>query len=222
MDHSNEEVCLISKELDLITSLQIPYSDSETICSSCSPLEFSKIYEQEMDNQLEKFACYISQESEKAKKKRGRKPLRPNDPIRKKTEIKDKYWLRAFRNFIKAHFGLVNRSLTAKQAEFWEFYISKEGKPGKEGTFLSYGKSYKGFLFAEKSFKQLFKAWLLEFGYKELSKKHEPGTDMWFIYWDYALKEIASEGNSFELYQDLIKGKSKQLEINEAVDFFFN
>ena len=33
--------------------------------------------------------------------KRGRRPLRPYDPIRKKTEEKDKYWLRAFRSYIR-------------------------------------------------------------------------------------------------------------------------
>lgn len=40
---------------------------------------------------------FISEHKEK--RKRGRRPIRPQDPIRKKTEEKDKYWLRAFRSY---------------------------------------------------------------------------------------------------------------------------
>ena len=35
--------------------------------------------------------------------KRGRKRLRPNDPIRTKTEEKDKFWLRAFRSYMRKY-----------------------------------------------------------------------------------------------------------------------
>ena len=91
MDSVNEEAYIIQKEFARIFEYSLVCSDNETICSPSLVEEFSKIYEQELDNQLEKYGCLPKQESNIEKKKRGRKLLRPNDPIRKKTEIKDKY-----------------------------------------------------------------------------------------------------------------------------------
>lgn len=52
------------------------------------------------------------------KKKRGRRPLRPFDPIKKKTEEKDKYWLRAFRSYMKFYFAHIEDSLNEEEKEF--------------------------------------------------------------------------------------------------------
>ncbi|OMJ93502.1 hypothetical protein SteCoe_3474 [Stentor coeruleus] len=222
MDSYNKDACVISKDLVFFIDECHTYSDNETICSSCSISdEFFKFYEQEMDNMLEKYAFNISQEPVKEKKKRGRKPLRPNDPIRKKTEIKDKYWLRAFRNFVKNHFSLIKKLITGDELIFWLQYISRSGKPGKDSGFLSYGKNYKSFLFREKSFHKIFKAWFMEFGCEELSKKYEFGSDLWFIYYDYALKEIASEGHNCEEIQEAFRRRLKPQEHCETVDCFF-
>ncbi|OMJ89962.1 hypothetical protein SteCoe_7748 [Stentor coeruleus] len=222
MDSYNEDPCVISKDLAYLIDICPSFSDNETICSSCSiSEEFFKIYEQEMDNMLEKYANNIIQEPIKEKKKRGRKPLRPNDPIRKKTEIKDKYWLRAFRNFVKNNFSILKKFFTKTELDFWLHYIGKCGKPGKDSGFLSYGKNYKSYLYKEKSFHKVFKAWFLEFGCEELSKKYEFGSDLWFIYHDYALKEIATEGHDCEEIRDILKKKFKPQDHFETVDCFF-
>lgn len=210
MDALNEENFCSTKELDVILENDQICSENETFCSSYSFIEeFSKIYEQELDNQLDKYRFQLTQSSDKVKKKRGRKLLRPNDPIRKKTEIKDKYWLRAFRNFVKVNINKFKDFFSSTQLEFWDYYVSNSGKPGKNSKFLSYGKSYKNFLFAEPSFLEIFKAWLLEFGQAEISKKYEPGSDLWFIYYDYALKEIAFGDNDCSFFRKFLKEDKK-------------
>ena len=195
MDEFYELECYALKDHPNARECSQFLSDNETISSLWSVNSFSKHYEKELDNQLEKYASIPLQEVQNIKKKRGRKPLRPNDPIRKKTEIKDKYWLRAFRNFVKINFSIIKRIFTMNQLEFWLCYISKAGKPGKDSKFLSYGKNYKAYLYLGPGFLDLFKAWFLEFGKTELSRRYEQGSDLWFIYYDYALKEIADRGS---------------------------
>ena len=53
-----------------------------------------------------------------AQKKRGRKPIRPNDPIKKKTEEKDKYWLRGFRGYMKNHYNEIAHTLNPEEQAF--------------------------------------------------------------------------------------------------------
>lgn len=198
-----------------------PYlSDNETICSFCSINEgFSQNYEQELDNQLEKYAFLPVHEYPKVQKRRGRKPLRPNDPIKKKTEIKDKYWLRAFRNFVKSNFSLIKKLFTIKQLEFWICYISKSGKPGKDSAFLSYGKKYKEFLYSGSMFLDVFRAWFLEYGEYELLRRYKRDSDLWFIYYDYALKEIANGGTDSKIFREALQknGKLDLVVINNAI-----
>ncbi|CAG9321133.1 unnamed protein product [Blepharisma stoltei] len=124
------------------------------------------------------------------KKKRGRKPLRPFDPIKKKTEEKDKYWLRSFRSYMKFHYPQIENSLTEEDKEFWLFYLGSKGKPDKGGKFLSYGKKYKDFLFSHQNFIKEYRQWFAECGQAELNKKCEVGSDLWFVYYDYASKEL--------------------------------
>jgi hypothetical protein len=220
MDRFMEEACLFSKEILTISELGPHLSDAETICSSCSHADFSLNYEREMDSQLEKYAFDFIQEPEKAKKKRGRKPLRPNDPIQKKTEIKDKYWFRAFRNFIKIHLPKVKSQFDEDSLEFWNMYTSKEGKPGKESSFLSYGRSYKSFLYNEKTFASVFKAWFVEFGEMELQKKYKQESDLWFIYYDYAAKEIARDGSNFSTFREIFSKRIKSQESSKKASIF--
>mmetsp|Transcript_30186 Transcript_30186/g.29863 ORF Transcript_30186/g.29863 Transcript_30186/m.29863 type:complete len:123 (+) Transcript_30186:39-407(+) len=52
------------------------------------------------------------------RKKRGRKPIRPNDPIKKKTEEKDKFWLRSFRSYISNNYPHFKTKLTAEENSF--------------------------------------------------------------------------------------------------------
>jgi hypothetical protein len=127
---------------------------------------------------------------EVAKKKRGRKPLRPNDPIRTKTEEKDKFWLRAFRSYIRKHVDSVWRELTDEEKYFWKFYFSANGKPGKKRKFLSYGKVYKSFLFDNKFFKVRFKEWFTSEGDSVLERKYKPGTNEYFVYYNYCQTEL--------------------------------
>jgi hypothetical protein len=66
----------------------------------------------------------------------------------------------------------------------------------------------------------LFKAWLLEFGEAELSKRYSQGSDLWFIYYDYALKEIAETRSSSSYFRDILKNKFKVQDSNETIDHF--
>lgn len=129
--------------------------------------------------------------------KRGRRPLRPYDPIRKKTEEKDKYWLRAFRSHIRKVIESKEVQMGREELEFWEFYLGPNGKPGKAHKFLSYGKKYKCYLFANQFFVEKFRAWFDANGEALLIKKYEPGTAEWFVFYDYAARDLYyySSGN---------------------------
>ena len=85
-------------------------------------------------------------------KKRGRKPIRPNDPIKKKTEEKDKYWLRGFRGYMKTKYPDIAHTLTPEEQAFWLDHLSTKGVPDKGNVFFSYGKRYKNHLFCQPSF----------------------------------------------------------------------
>ncbi|OMJ77618.1 hypothetical protein SteCoe_22743 [Stentor coeruleus] len=125
-------------------------------------------------------------------KKRGRKPIRPNDPIKKKTEEKDKYWLRGFRGYMKTRYNEINHTLTPDDQNFWLEHLSPKGIPDKGNVFSSYGKRYKNHLFSRSSFVYYFQEWFHELGEIELSKKCRPGSDLWFVFFDYASKELVN------------------------------
>jgi hypothetical protein len=122
--------------------------------------------------------------------KRGRRPLRPYDPIRKKTEEKDKYWLRAFRSHIRKVVESKELQMNKDEHEFWEFYLGPNGKPGKAHKFLSYGKKYKTYLFSYSFFVEKFRTWFDSNGESLLLKKYEPGTAEWFVFYDYAARDL--------------------------------
>lgn len=132
-----------------------------------------------------------SDEQEKPKV-RGRKKLRPGNPL--KTEVLDKYWLRAFKNYAKScYFEL--RSICTDR-EFWSWYISK-GKPGKNGEFLSYNSNYKQRLFSNPSFCAGFAAWAICLGWCLKPKKSLKVP--WEYYFNYLFQELIpnalSQGN---------------------------
>lgn len=133
--------------------------------------------------------------SPKGSKKRGRKPLRPFDPVKKKTEEKDKYWLRSFRGYMKTNYQLLRVEMTAEDRAFWREHLGPEGKPEKGRryvllSFLSYGRSYKDYLFSNSSFTSLFQRWFAQEGARELEKKYGRGSDLWFVFYDFAEKEL--------------------------------
>ena len=129
---------------------------------------------------------------EPPKKKRGRRPIRPNDPIKKKTEEKDKYWLRAFRAYMRLEFPSLRPHLEPESVRFWHAYLGRDGKPGKGHKFKSYGKDYKNFLFQNASFVQQFCRWFDEKAEELLSKKYQPGSDNWCVYYDYAARDLCN------------------------------
>lgn len=143
------------------------------------------------DPQPPKIACVRIVYSA-GKNKRGRKPLRPQDPVRRKTEEKDKYWLRAFRAFMQSRFQAEKKSMAGEDRFFWREYLSTEGKPDKGNKFLSYGQKYKDYLFSHTTFTVHFKEWFLQFGQSTLEQKYKPSSDLWFVYYDYAQKELLS------------------------------
>ena len=114
---------------------------------------------------------------------RGRKKLRPGNPL--KTEVLDKYWLRAFKNFVKQnYFDLKNIS---NDKEFWNWYFTK-GKPGTNGEYLSYNSQYKQRLFGNPSFCAAFAAWGLATGGNLKPKKSLKAS--WEFYFNYFLQEL--------------------------------
>jgi len=175
------------------------FSESDTWGSAPeSPNSGTLNLEQELDQVLAKHMQQRSTSPETlsdlkpSKKKRGRKPIRPNDPIRKKTEERDKYWLRAFRAYMKKNFSKVKKNLNTEERNFWIEHLRPEGKPDKGNKFLSYGKRYKNYLFSHPWFVEKFRRWFGEFGEKELKKKCKPGTELWFVFYDYACKELVN------------------------------
>lgn len=135
-------------------------------------------------------------------KKRGRKPLRPFDAIKKKTEEKDKYWLRSFRSFMKFHYRNIEDCLSQADRVFLQEHLSPRGKPDKNNLFLSYGKRYKNFLFSHKIFVEQFQDWFYNHGQIELAKKCDVGSDLWNVFYDYALQELFNYAYNNKTTQD--------------------
>ena len=80
---------------------------------------------------------------EPEKKKRGRKPLRPNDPIRTKTEEKDKFWLRAFRSFVRKFVDIHCKEFVTMSVPFGSFTLARMGNNERKKRDLFYGRLYK-------------------------------------------------------------------------------
>lgn len=121
--------------------------------------------------------------AKKASKTRGRKKLRPGNPL--KTEVMDKFWLRLFRSFVKSHLDSICSSSSDK--DFWKWFISK-GKPGKHCNFLSYNKEYRERIFANPSFCALFAAWGMNPGYCLNLRNNLK--ESWTFYFDYLTCEL--------------------------------
>lgn len=94
-------------------------------------------------------------------KKRGRRLLRPNDPLNIKSELKDKFWLRKFRSFFKKHYSEIDAVLSAEEKEFWEEFLSASGVPSRRGIYKSYSQRYKQHLFQNPSYFAYFRNWFL-------------------------------------------------------------
>jgi hypothetical protein len=146
-----------------------------------------------------------SLESEAKGKTRGRKKLRPGNPL--KTEVLDKFWLRAFKNFIKANSRSLNRA--TKDKDFWTWYCSR-GKPGRKSSYLSYNSSYKEKLFRNSSFCSLFTAWAMVYGLPACQKKILKVP--WEFYFEYLMKELMPKGC----------GTSNEEEFGMAYQFVLN
>lgn len=95
----------------------------------------------------------------------------------KKTEEKDKFWLRAFRSSMKKDFHRIKKELATGDRSFWREYLSKEGEPGKTNRFSSYSRSYKDHLFGRPGFVIRFRKWLEKDGLQELENKHSSDTE---------------------------------------------
>lgn len=130
--------------------------------------------------------CLNPIENETKSRRRGRKLLRPNDPVQKKTEEKDKFWLRAFGAYMNTNFALLKRQMTPKELRWWKTYRSSEGYPGKAKRYLSYGKLYKDHIFGQPSFVAHFRGWFNEYGASTLMNKYPEGSDLWFVFYNYA------------------------------------
>lgn len=124
------------------------------------------------------------------KKKRGRKPIRPLDPVKKKTEEKDKYWLRNFRKYIKENFQSISQNMTEEDYAFWVNHLSAQGVPEKANLFSSYGRKYKNYLFSNFDFVQRFQKWFVDHAENEITRKYQVGSDLWFVFYDYGVKEL--------------------------------
>lgn len=65
------------------------------------------------------------------KVKRRRRSSKPPNAIHKKTEEKDKYWLRAFRKHMRGCYPKLRRTLSPEDQQFWDFFLSHCGNPNK-------------------------------------------------------------------------------------------
>jgi len=123
-------------------------------------------------------------------KKRGRKPKCPNDPVKKKIEEKDKFWLRMFRNYMRTKYPEISNSLNEEEKGFWQEYLSAKGVPDRNNIFSSYGKKYKDYLFGKPSYFFFFHEWFYEHGEAELGKKCTRGSDLWTVFYEHCSKEL--------------------------------
>lgn len=169
------------------------------ICEIDKPPSYRTLTSHSMELGLDEVLLKLNEFQEKSNprrrkngtgKKRGRKPIRPLDPIKKKTEEKDKYWLRTFRKYIKENFHKFSNTLIPEDYNFWTENLSLQGVPEKNNRFSSYGKKYKNYLFSNYDFVCRFQQWFLEHGETEISKKYQPGSDLWFVFYDYGSKEL--------------------------------
>lgn len=126
------------------------------------------------------------QNSPKIRKRRTRRL--PTRERTKKNEELDKYWLRAFRDYIKKTMSM--RKFNLQEKEFWEEYFSEEKTPGKGKEFRSYGKSYKLWLFGHEMFATEFQDWLVTYGRAKLALKRDEDTPVFREYLDYAMEEL--------------------------------
>lgn len=125
---------------------------------------------------------------------RGRRPNPPSFLTgTKKTEEKDKFWLRAFRSAMKRDFPNFKSDLPLSDRAFWRDYVSKAGEPGKSHRFQSYSRSYKDHLFSRREFAERFAHWLETEGVRELRRKYNPEVkpDMYAMMWEYAKDVLA-------------------------------
>ncbi|OMJ81540.1 hypothetical protein SteCoe_17946 [Stentor coeruleus] len=154
--------------------------------------EFLELNYSEFEKQLDQqITCFLSQaqvnifeDTADLPKKRGRKKIRPFNPT--KTEIMDKFWIRGFREFMKLNYGDLINQLTDR--EFWEFFLGRAGNPGKRRKYLSYSKHYKSFLASNKSFCQVFIAWMMLYGSIKIPRKNFKGN--WDLYFNYLCTDL--------------------------------
>lgn len=143
--------------------------------------------ESHIDDQIECFLSYTQEllpDPSDLPKKRGRKKLRPFNPT--KTEIMDKFWLRGFREFMKMNQS--DLKLGLKDLEFWSFFLSRAGNPGKKRKYLSYSKEYKKFLMSNSSFCSIFIAWMMLYGSIKVPRKNFKGN--WELYFNYLCTDL--------------------------------
>ena len=106
----------------------------------------------------------------------------------KKTEELDKFWLRAFREYIKKQY--LNYCFTTEDSTFWEEYWNEAKLPGKGREFRSYGKSYKNWLFEHMTFAQAFADWFEFKGREKLAEKRSINSAIFDEYFGYASSEL--------------------------------
>jgi hypothetical protein len=176
---------LVIEEENIATPDKQPYRPLTSISMELGMDEvLQKLHQPEQNPILEK------KKSSNIQKKRGRKFIRPLDPIKKKTEEKDKYWLRNFRKYIKENFNKISANMIQDDIKFWNEHLSTQGVPEKGNKFSSYGKKYKNYLFTNLDFVNRFQQWFLENAENEISKKYPLGSDLWFVFYDYGIKEL--------------------------------
>ena len=139
--------------------------------------------------------CYMkeaSTQTSRVPKARNSSQIVPTKGA-KKTEEKDKFWLRAFRSAMKKHFHLIKKEVATNDRSFWREYLSKEGEPGKTNRYSSYSRKYKAYLFSRPGFVARFRKWLEKDGLEELKNKHNPETepDTFRVLLEYAREVLA-------------------------------
>lgn len=139
----------------------------------------------------------------KDKCKRGRKKIRPHNPI--KTEIMDKFWFRGFREFMKINYFDIRMYLDDEDVIFLHNFLSANGIPNKKGPYLSYSKAYKASLFSSKVFSKYFIAWAWFFSLMKCYKKFKGN---WELYCHYLFTELVENCRQSVSNEDLINANA--------------
>lgn len=93
---------------------------------------------------------------------------------------------------MRGNIYLLTQNMNTEDRVFWEVYLSLAGRPSKGSQFPSYSKEYKNYLFSHVTFSEHFVHWFRCQGESVLSQKYQRDSALWFVYYDYAARDLVN------------------------------